>query len=47
MLLKYDWKIADGADEPKWRPKGNLLDCDGLAKIAIKRRRNIGGDVVL
>ena len=40
LLLKYDWKLADGADEPKWRAKGNILDCDRLAKVAFRRREN-------
>lgn len=46
MLLKYDWKVADGADEPKWRASANGLECDGLAKIAI-RRRDTGEEVPL
>lgn len=46
LLLKYDWKMADGADAPKWRANGNGLECDGLAKIAI-RRRDAGLEVSL
>lgn len=40
LLLKYDWKLADGADEPKWRAKGNILDSDRLARVAFRRREN-------
>lgn len=46
LLLKYDWKVADGAEEPRWRAHGNGLECDGLAKIAI-RRRDTGEEVSL
>lgn len=46
LLLKYDWKLVDGADEPRWRANGNGLECDGLAKIAI-RRRDTGEEVPL
>ncbi|KAK7702871.1 hypothetical protein SLS64_009482 [Diaporthe eres] len=45
LLLKYDWKVADGAEEPRWRAHGNGLECDGLAKIAI--RRDTGEEVTL
>lgn len=46
LLLKYDWKVAEGAEQPKWRARGNGLECDGLAKIAI-RRRDAGEEVPL
>lgn len=46
LLLKYDWKVPDGVDEPRWRANGNALECDGLAKIAI-RRRETGDEVTL
>ena len=46
LLLKYDWKVPDGAEEPRWRANGNGLECDGLAKIAI-RRRDAGEEVPL
>ncbi|KAI3395981.1 hypothetical protein diail_551 [Diaporthe ilicicola] len=46
MLLNYEWKVADGAEQPKWRANGNGLEGDGLAKIAI-RRRDAGYEVPL
>lgn len=46
LLLKYDWKVAEGAEEPRWRASGNGLECDGLAKIAI-RKRDTGEEVSL
>ncbi|KAK7744846.1 hypothetical protein SLS53_003079 [Cytospora paraplurivora] len=42
LLLKYDWKIAEGAERPQWHARGNSMDCDSLAKIAIRRRE--GGE---
>lgn len=46
LLLKYDWRLADGAEEPRSRAYGNGLECDGLAKIAI-RKRDAGEEVLL
>lgn len=45
LLLKYDWKLADGPEEPRWRANGNTLEC-GAGKIAI-RRRDTGEEVSL
>lgn len=46
LLLKYDWRLAGGAGEPKWQAKGNVLACDGLAKVAFRRREG-GQEVAL
>lgn len=38
LLLKYDWKLAEGAEKPHWLAHGNNLDSDGQARIVIRRR---------
>lgn len=38
LLLKYDWKLAEGAGKPHWVAHGNNLDSDGQARIVIRRR---------
>ncbi|KUI57864.1 Fumitremorgin C monooxygenase [Cytospora mali] len=38
LLLKYEWKIPEGGAKPQWRAHGNTMNCDDLAKIAIRRR---------
>ncbi|KUI66695.1 Fumitremorgin C monooxygenase [Cytospora mali] len=38
LLLKYEWKIPEGGVKPQWRAHGNIMECDSLAKIAIRRR---------
>lgn len=38
LLLKYDFKLVEGAQKPHWVAHGNNLDSDGQAKISIRRR---------
>ncbi|ROW01414.1 hypothetical protein VPNG_07621 [Cytospora leucostoma] len=47
LLLKYDWKIAEGAERPQWHARGNNIDCDSLAKIAIRRREGAEAEALM
>ncbi|EON97550.1 putative cytochrome p450 protein [Phaeoacremonium minimum UCRPA7] len=38
LLLKYDWKLADGIDRPKDIVYGSEMGVDGNAKVLFRRR---------
>lgn len=39
MLLKYDWKLAEGTAELKPLAKGQNLVCNPAIKLLVRRRR--------
>lgn len=38
FILKYEWRLPEGAQKPHWVAYGNALDSDRVAKIEIRRR---------